>query len=108
MYESMLSGYRSQLPGKPVLTVNQANCNRLLNVARETYKENVGDIMQLTDTLRAEHDIPVQSIYQDSGFVFCVKKADLEGGLPPGFINVLSKGAKYYFSSVELVFCDLF
>lgn len=81
----------------------QANRNRLLDVARETFKENVGDIIQLTEALKLEHSIPLQSIYQDSGFVFCIKKSDLEGDLPPGFINVVSKGAKYHFSSVELV-----
>ena len=58
--------------------------------------------MQLTDTLREEHGIPIQSIYQENGFVFCVKKADLEDDLPQGFINVVSKGTRFLFSSVEL------
>ncbi|KAJ7494539.1 hypothetical protein B0H11DRAFT_2227345 [Mycena galericulata] len=40
----------------------RANCNRLLDVARETYKENVGDIFALnrtlTDTPSAVADVP--------------------------------------------------
>jgi DNA mismatch repair protein MSH4 len=59
--------------------------------------------MQLADALREEHGFPLQSVYQDNGFVFCVKKADLEGVLPSRFINIVSKGAKFFFSSVELV-----
>ena len=81
----------------------QANYNRLLDVARETYKENVGDILQLTNSLVQEHEVPLQASYQAGGFVFSLKKAELEGPFPPGFINVTSKGQRWIFSSVELV-----
>jgi DNA mismatch repair protein MSH4 len=59
--------------------------------------------MQLTDSLRTDHDIPLQSIYRPGGFIFSVKKADLDHELPAGFINVVSKGPRFIFSSVELV-----
>ena len=83
----------------------QANCNRLLDVARETYKENVGDIFQLNRQLSEEHDLPITLIYQDSGFAFTLKKRDVEGDLPKGFINVTTRNGKWLFSSLELVRC---
>lgn len=42
-------------------------------------------------------------MYQDTGFVFTLKKTDLEGELPKGFINVAMKKGKWMFSSMELV-----
>ncbi|KAJ3537325.1 hypothetical protein NMY22_g5634 [Coprinellus aureogranulatus] len=81
----------------------KAHQNRLLDVARETYKENVGDIYQLNKTLSAEHELPLTVVYQETGFVFTLKSADLDGReLPPGFINVTLKKGRYMFSSMEL------
>ena len=81
----------------------QANYNRLLDVARETYRENVGDIFSLNTALSEEHNLPLVLVYQEGGFVFTLKKSDLEGELPPGFVNVTSRKGKWVFSSVELV-----
>ncbi len=87
----------------------KANCNRLLDVARETYKENVGDIYALNLTLSEEHGMPFSLVYQDTGFVFTLKKPDLEGELPKGFINASLKKGRWVFSSMELVsVSDLF
>ena len=58
--------------------LTQANYNRLLDVARETYKENVGDVFQLHRSLCDQHDLPMQVIYQGNGFSFSLKKADLD------------------------------
>lgn len=80
----------------------RANRNKLLDVARETYKENVGDIYQLNKTLSDEHELPITLMYQDSGFVFVLKKSVLDGELPRGFINVSSRKGKWLFSSLEL------
>ncbi|KAF8060865.1 muts domain V-domain-containing protein [Lyophyllum atratum] len=80
----------------------KAHCNRLLDVARETYKENVGDIFQLNRTLSEEHELPLTLVYQDTGFVFTLKKTDLEGELPKGFINVSARRGKWVFSSMDL------
>ncbi|KAH8101458.1 muts domain V-domain-containing protein [Cristinia sonorae] len=80
----------------------KANFNHLLDVARETYKEDVGDIFTLSQELTQEHGIPLTLLYQDSGFVFQLKKSDLEGELPKGFIDVTFKKGKYTFSSLEL------
>jgi DNA mismatch repair protein MSH4 len=82
---------------------SKANCNRLLDVARETYKENVSDIFQLNRTLSETHELPLAVVYQDSGFVFTLKKSDLDGELPKGFINVSMKKGKWFFSNMELV-----
>ncbi|KAG5634920.1 hypothetical protein H0H81_000323 [Sphagnurus paluster] len=80
----------------------KAHCNRLLDVARETYKENVGDIFQLNRTLSEEHELPLTLVYQDTGFYFTLKKSDLDGELPKGFINVSMKKGKWVFSNMDL------
>lgn len=81
----------------------KANCNKLLDVARETYKENVGDIYHLNKNLSEEHELPMTLVYQDSGFMFSLKKTASDGKLPKGFINVSSRKGKWLFSSMELV-----
>ncbi|KAI0044058.1 hypothetical protein FA95DRAFT_1497685 [Auriscalpium vulgare] len=80
----------------------KANCNPLLDVARETYKENVGDIQALHRALVEQHDLPIALIYQDSGFAFAMKKGDLDGKLPSGFTNEAVQKGRYVFSSVDL------
>ncbi|KAJ7607391.1 muts domain V-domain-containing protein [Roridomyces roridus] len=81
----------------------KANCNRLLDVARETYKENVGDIFQLNRTLTDTHGLPLALVYQETGFVFALRKDELEGNeLPRGFVNPSLKKGKWTFSSMEL------
>lgn len=72
-------------------------------MARETYKENVADIYQLNRALSEEHSLPLTLVYQNSGFVFALKKTDLEGELPQGFVNVEMKKGRWIFSSMELV-----
>jgi len=81
----------------------KANYNRLLDVARETYKENIGDIYQLNRSLSEEHNLPLTLVYQETGFVFALKKNDIEGELPKGFINVSLKKGRWIFSNLELV-----
>lgn len=81
----------------------KANCNRLLDVARETYRENVGDIFHLNRTLSDAHTLPLTLLYQENaGFQFTVKKDDLEGELPRGFLNISLKKGKWVFTSMEL------
>ncbi|SJL03144.1 uncharacterized protein ARMOST_06490 [Armillaria ostoyae] len=80
----------------------KANYNRLLDVARETYKENVGDIYALNTTLSEQHDLPLTLIYHDTCFVFSLKKSDVIEELPKGFINASLKKGKWQFSSMEL------
>ncbi|OAX40474.1 hypothetical protein K503DRAFT_687460 [Rhizopogon vinicolor AM-OR11-026] len=80
----------------------KANRNRLLDVARETYKENVGDIYQLSIALGEEHSLPLTLVYQEKGFVFAIKKDELEGELPKGCINVSAQRGRWLFSSMDL------
>lgn len=80
----------------------RANRHRLLDVARETFKENVGDIMQLNAVLSEKHGLPLTLVYQENGFVFTLKKDELEGELPKGFINITSQKGRWLFSSMEL------
>ncbi|PFH48211.1 hypothetical protein AMATHDRAFT_150385 [Amanita thiersii Skay4041] len=83
----------------------RANRNPLLDVARETYKENISDIFQLNCRLCDEHNLPLSLLYQDTGFVFTLKKTDLQAAgreLPTSFINVVIRKGKLVFSSMEL------
>ncbi|KAA1468307.1 hypothetical protein DENSPDRAFT_771670 [Dentipellis sp. KUC8613] len=80
----------------------KANRNPLLDVARETYKENIGDIMALDKALSEKHGLPLTLVYQDNGFVFALKKNDIEGDLPFGFVNVSMRKGRWLFSSMEL------
>ncbi|KAH9994503.1 muts domain V-domain-containing protein [Russula vinacea] len=81
----------------------KANCNPLLDVARETYKENVGDIHALHSSLTEKHDLPIQLVYQESGFLFSIRKGDLvEGKLPWGFTNLSMRRGRWFFTSMEL------
>ena len=50
-----------------------------------------------------EHSLPLALVYQESGFVFALKKADLDGELPKGFLNVTSNKGRWMFTSMELV-----
>ncbi|KAG1809868.1 muts domain V-domain-containing protein [Suillus plorans] len=80
----------------------KANRNRLLDVARETFKENVADIYQLNHALSERHSLPLTLVYQESGFVFALKKDELEDELPKGFINVSAQRGRWLFSSIDL------
>ncbi|KAJ7054753.1 muts domain V-domain-containing protein [Mycena amicta] len=82
----------------------KANCNRLLDVARETYKENVQDIFALNTKLTETHELPLTLMYQETGFVFTLRKTDLPEGeqLPRGFINAQLKRNKWTFSNMDL------
>lgn len=83
----------------------QANRNPLLDVARETYKENIGDIYALHRALCEKHDLPMTLVYQEGGFVFAIKKSDMEsiGSLPWGFVNVSMQKGRWLFNTMELV-----
>ncbi|CAE6424786.1 unnamed protein product [Rhizoctonia solani] len=84
----------------------RANYNRLLDVARETYRENVTDIIDLQGELSKEHDLPISMQWQDNGFVFVLKKGDVPQGtksLPRPFINAsMKKNGRWLFSHLEL------
>ncbi|KAG9223529.1 hypothetical protein CCMSSC00406_0007021 [Pleurotus cornucopiae] len=47
----------------------KANKNHLLDVARETYKENVGDIYQLNRSLSEVHSLSLSLVYQETGII---------------------------------------
>lgn len=82
---------------------SKANFNRLLDVARETFKENVTDIYELGRELSETHGLPLVLVYQDSGFIFQLKKSESEGQLPAEFINITEKKGKIVFSTLDLV-----
>jgi DNA mismatch repair protein MSH4 len=60
----------------------EANFNRLLDVARETFKENVADIYQLGRELSEAHGLPLALVYQDSGFILSIEKVGSRGRTP--------------------------
>ena len=85
----------------------QVNYNCLLDVARETYKENVADIFQRLRSLRETHGLPLQLVHQEQGCVLTLRKMDLEEAgmteLPKGFVNVTERKGKWFFESIDLV-----
>ena len=85
----------------------QVNQNRLLDVARSTFKENVADIHSLSRELSQQYELPLQLVYQEHGFVFSLRKSDLEEAgiteLPKGFINASSRKGKWFFECLDLV-----
>ncbi|KNZ50093.1 hypothetical protein VP01_45g4 [Puccinia sorghi] len=76
--------------------------NQLLNVARETYKENLSDAMALCEALKAEYHLPKLNFNFETraGFMLHIKKEDLRvgsgsttnthDGLPEIFTNIAS------------------
>jgi DNA mismatch repair protein MSH4 len=72
-------------------------------VARETFKENVTDIYDLGRELSEMHGLPLALVYQDSGFIFQLKKSESEGQLPAEFINITEKKGRIVFSTLDLV-----
>lgn len=77
----------------------------MLDVARETFKENVGDIQELCASLSTEHNLSFSLTYNErgGGFWLTLSKDELEGELPRGFVNVTSRGTKFVFTTLELV-----
>ncbi|OCB89217.1 hypothetical protein A7U60_g3583 [Sanghuangporus baumii] len=84
----------------------RANQNCLLDVARETYKENVADIFDLNRSLSSEHGLPLQLVHQMHGFSFTLRKRDFETvgtpTLPKHFINTTAKQGKWFFETIDL------
>ncbi|EFP77163.2 uncharacterized protein PGTG_03119 [Puccinia graminis f. sp. tritici CRL 75-36-700-3] len=88
--------------------------NQLLNVARETYKENLSDAMAMCEALKEEHHLPkLQFIFETrAGFMLQIKKDDLRGtsndttdhpdGLPKVFTNIVKKGKTLHFTCLDL------
>lgn len=67
----------------------------------------MADIFQLNRKLCEKHALPLQLLYQEQGFVFTLRKIDLEEAglreLPKGFINVTARKGKWFFESIDLV-----
>ena len=57
----------------------------------------------MNTALSEKHGLPITLVYQESGFVFALKKDELEGELPKGFLNVSPQKGRWIFSSLELV-----
>lgn len=85
--------------------VPQAEQNKFLDVARETYKENVQDIQQFKTELVQQYDLPLELNFTESGYSFSIRKSELTGDLPGEFRNKTSRGQRWVFSSIELVSC---
>jgi DNA mismatch repair protein MSH4 len=85
------------------------NYNRLLDVARETYRENIEDIYKLNTSAAEEYNLPLSLVYKEKGcgFWFTMRKDEASGQLPKEFLNVTTTGTKMVFSSLELVSFDL-
>ncbi|BGP16624.1 MutS protein msh4 [Rhodosporidiobolus nylandii] len=89
----------------------KAERKRLLDVARETYRENLSDQQELLEQLQQKHGLETLQLVQtaSSGFVLqCgadewAERAEAEGkGWDRGFINVNKKGKKVEMSTLDL------
>jgi DNA mismatch repair protein MSH4 len=76
------------------LVANELTCGMRrirLDVARETYKENLNDAFELCEDMKAKHGIEMGLQYSGGTFVFSVPKTELEDKeLPRVFTNVVS------------------
>ncbi|WAQ90843.1 hypothetical protein PtA15_13A242 [Puccinia triticina] len=88
--------------------------NQLLNVARETYKENLSDAMAMCEALKEEYHLPkLQFVFETrTGFMLQMKKDDLRAtskdsayhpdGLPKVFTNIVKRGKTLHFTCLDL------
>ncbi|GJJ09382.1 hypothetical protein Clacol_003604 [Clathrus columnatus] len=81
----------------------KASINRLLDVARETFRENIGDVYQLCQDISEKYEIQVQINHHATGnYFFLLKRGTLPNAPPKEFIHVTTKGNKISFSTLEL------
>ncbi|EMD41395.1 hypothetical protein CERSUDRAFT_41819 [Gelatoporia subvermispora B] len=81
----------------------RANYNHLLDVARETYRENVGDIQMMHRELSQAYDLPLRLIFQDNGFVLSLARKDAQDvELPSEFVNVRVKKGAVVFETMNI------
>ena len=83
---------------------------RLLDVARETYKENISDVDELLKDIQAKHPGRFDEVRLEysatAGFTFVISEDVLEergGELPRSFNRLAKKGKKIVFSCIDLV-----
>ncbi|KAK4701951.1 hypothetical protein P7C70_g4276, partial [Phenoliferia sp. Uapishka_3] len=76
---------------------------KLLDVARETYKENVNDAIEMGEELSRKFGLNISSNLTGQGFVFSCAAVELEEKrLPAMFVHAVKKGKKMEFSSLDL------
>ncbi|MBW0473963.1 hypothetical protein O181_013678 [Austropuccinia psidii MF-1] len=88
--------------------------NRLLDVARETYKENLSDAISICEELKEQYHLPKMQFNFETraGFMLHIKKDDLmasngkwdtnKEGLPSVFTNIVKKGKSLHFTCLDL------
>jgi DNA mismatch repair protein MSH4 len=83
----------------------KAGCNGLLDVARQTYKETVNDIMDATNRYVQEYGINLKVQFNMTmGYYYTTTIDQLEGDeVPLVFINVVRKSKSLTFTTLELV-----
>ncbi|KAI9625290.1 hypothetical protein PSHT_09166 [Puccinia striiformis] len=90
--------------------------NQLLNVARETYKENLSDAIAMCEALKEEYHLPKLQFHFETraGFMLQIKKDELRAttsnsdtasnsdGLPKVFTNIVKRGKALHFTCLDL------
>lgn len=91
---TFLSSSSSSSPPLPAVLLIATPARRRLDVARETYKENLNDAFELCDVLSKEHNLDMNLSFQGGIFVFTCLNKDVEeregGKLPSVFLHVVS------------------
>ncbi|GAA5999909.1 hypothetical protein JCM10207_005967 [Rhodosporidiobolus poonsookiae] len=84
----------------------KAERKRLLDVARETYRENLSDAYELLDSLKDRHALETLQLVQTAsgGFVIQCGVEDWEekGGQGKGFVDVNKKGKRMEMRTLDL------
>ncbi|KAL8279193.1 hypothetical protein RQP46_008449 [Phenoliferia psychrophenolica] len=76
---------------------------KLLDVARETYKENLNDAFEMGESLATKFGLDISMTHTQNGFVFSCPNVELdEKPLPKMFIHPVKKGKKTEFTSMDL------
>ncbi|GAA5853279.1 hypothetical protein JCM3766R1_003671 [Sporobolomyces carnicolor] len=99
-------GETRQLTKASRLFVIRSDRKKFLDVARETYRENINDVNEYRDGLKVETGIDIALINIDNGefLLQCSRETWAEGSpeVRSKFININEKGKNVKFSSLEL------
>ena len=88
----------------------KSGVNRLLDTARQIYKESTNDAVELCEELVSAHNLPLELKYDNSRHFFLrFPASELEDGrgLHPTFVNAIKKKTMIECQTLDLVKCNV-